>query len=161
MLQLRTISLKMPYLIDGHNLIPHMRGLSLQQIDDEQALIERLQGYFQHLRRKAVIYFDRAQPGNHVQTHGAFLNVHYVPLPSDADSAILHHLKKLGAEARNWFVVSSDLAVQRGARQAGARVISSSAFASRVEKGNTGRAPAQLDTSQDVSYWLDVFGKKS
>jgi len=151
----------MPYLIDGHNLIPHMRGLSLQQIDDEQALIERLQGYFQHLRRKAVIYFDRAQPGNHVQTRGAFLNVHYVPLPSDADSAILHHLKKLGAEARNWFVVSSDLAIQRGARQAGARVISSAAFASRVEKSNTSRTSAQVDASQDIRYWLDVFGKKS
>jgi len=151
----------MPYLIDGHNLIPHMRGLSLEQIDDEQALIERLQTYFQHLRRKAVIYFDRAQPGNRAQAHGAFLKVHYVPLPADADGAILRHLKKLGAESRNWIVVSSDLAVQRGAQQAGARVIPSADFASRVERGNSNSTTGRLNAQGDIDYWLDVFGEKS
>ena len=35
----------MPYLIDGHNLIPKVRGLSLQSMDDEMELVELLQEF--------------------------------------------------------------------------------------------------------------------
>ena len=33
----------MPTIIDGHNLIPKVRGLSLQRLDDELELIQKLQ----------------------------------------------------------------------------------------------------------------------
>ena len=35
----------MPYLIDGHNLIPKVAGLSLKAVDDEMQLIELLQEF--------------------------------------------------------------------------------------------------------------------
>ena len=36
----------MSYLIDGHNLIPKIPGLTLRQMDDENELIEILQRFF-------------------------------------------------------------------------------------------------------------------
>jgi len=41
----------MPFLIDGHNLIPHIRGLSLSQLDDELALLDLLNNYFKKERK--------------------------------------------------------------------------------------------------------------
>jgi hypothetical protein len=150
----------MPYLIDGHNLIPHIRGLSLDQLDDELALVDRLDAYFQGLRKKAVVYFDRAQPGGSADIQHAFLKVHFVRRPVIADDAILRHLKKLGGEARNWVVVSSDLAVQRGAKKYGARVLSSAAFAQTIDdkKAIKSDNPAQND---EIDEWLRIFSRKS
>jgi len=42
----------MPYLIDGHNLIPKIPGLRLDQLDDEQSLFALLDDYFKQIRKK-------------------------------------------------------------------------------------------------------------
>ena len=34
----------MPYIIDGHNLIPKIPGIDLQDLDDEQKLIDSAAG---------------------------------------------------------------------------------------------------------------------
>jgi len=151
----------MPYLIDGHNLIPHMRGLSLEQIDDEQALIARLETFFQRERKQAVVYFDRAQPGS-ADYRSAFLQAHFVRPPAIADTAILQHLRNLGGEARNWTVVSSDGSVRNGAKKAGARAMSSAAFAKLLENSPAARpaAPSQPEESNDIAGWLEIFGRK-
>jgi hypothetical protein len=47
--------------------------------------------------------------------------VHFVRQPAIADTAILNHLHRLGSDAHNWIVVSSDAAVRSGAQKAGAR----------------------------------------
>ncbi len=152
----------MPYLIDGHNLIPHVHGLSLEQLDDEQALIARLEAHFQRERKQAVVYFDRAQIGSAEQKR-AFLQVHFVRPPAIADTAILQHLKKLGGEARNWVVVSSDGNVRRGAQKAGARAMSSAAFAKQLEASSANHAaPAASEKeTDDITGWLEIFGRKS
>lgn len=151
----------MPYLIDGHNLIPRVRGLNLQQLDDEQALIARLDVYFQRQRKQAVVYFDRAQPGGSPDLRRAFLRVHFVRPPAIADSAILQHLRKLKGEAHNWVVVSSDNEVRQGAEHLGARVLSSEAFAAlldeKPEKGIKDAKPG----GDDVDFWLKTFEKPS
>ncbi len=160
-----TIAGNMPYLIDGHNLIPHVRGLSLEQLDDEQALIARLETFFQRARKQAVVYFDKAQleSGDY---RSAFLQVHFVRRPAIADTAILNHLRRLGGEARNWVVVSSDGSVRNGAKKAGARVMSSAAFAKLLENSNSsGTAAANSSKdgkdADDVAGWLEIFGRKS
>ena len=48
----------MPYLIDGHNLIPKL-GLRLDSLDDEEQLIPRLQE-FCRLRRAQVEFTSTA-----------------------------------------------------------------------------------------------------
>ncbi len=152
----------MPYLIDGHNLIPHVRGLSLEQLDDEQALIARLEAFFQHERKQAVVYFDRAQLES-ADHRSAFLQVHFVRLPAIADTAILNHLRRLGGEARNWVVVSSDGSVRRGAQKAGARAMSSAAFAKLLENSAAAHptTPGQAGGNDDIAGWLEIFGRKS
>jgi len=154
----------MPYLIDGHNLIPHVRGLSLAQLDDEQALITRLEAYFQRARKQAEVYFDRAQIGGADQ-RCAFLQVHFVRAPAIADTAILRHLRRLGGEARNWVVVSSDGEVRRGALKAGARAMSSAAFAKLLEKPAEEQAAEAADATHaaennDLAGWLELFKRK-
>jgi len=149
----------MPYLIDGHNLIPRVRGLNLQQLDDEQALIARLEAYFQGQRKQAVVYFDRAQPGGSPDLRRAFLRVHFVRPPVIADTAILRHLRKLKGEARNWVVVSSDNEVRQGAEHLGARVLSSEAFAALLDEKPKKGIKDDQPGGDDVDFWLKTFEK--
>ena len=53
----------MPLIIDGHNLIPKIPGLSLQAIDDETQLVELLGEYCRLSRRQVEVFFDNAPPG--------------------------------------------------------------------------------------------------
>ena len=53
----------MPYLIDGHNLIPRIPGLSLKDLDDETALIQILQRFAARQGSRVDVFFDRAPPG--------------------------------------------------------------------------------------------------
>ena len=156
----------MPYLIDGHNLIPHIRGLSLDQIDDEMALIDVLEHYFQRIRKKAIIYFDHAQIGGEQDIKRAFLKVYFVRPPAIADDAILRHLKKLRGDAKNWVVVSSDQYVQRGAAKMGAQVLSSAEFAKLLDQqadttDTSGSKPAKENPDDDIDQWLRAFGQHS
>jgi len=52
----------MPYLIDGHNLIPFMHGMSLDQLDDELRLIDFLEAYFRKIRKKASSFSTKGGP---------------------------------------------------------------------------------------------------
>ncbi len=52
----------MPYLIDGHNLIPKL-GLRLDLLDDELELLVRLQEFCRLRRAQVEVYFDGAPPG--------------------------------------------------------------------------------------------------
>src|SRR4051812_40775611 len=122
----------MPYLIDGHNLIPKL-GLRLDSFDDEMELLERL-NEFSRLSRKSglEIYFDNAAPGSPETQRIGLLKAHFIRKPLIADDAIRLQLKKLGKAAKNWVVVSSDHSVQKDAHAAGAKSISSEEFAATV-----------------------------
>ena len=52
----------MPYLIDGHNLIPKV-GLRLDSVDDELELIELLQAHGRRSRSLIEVFFDGAPAG--------------------------------------------------------------------------------------------------
>lgn len=151
----------MPYIIDGHNLIPHIRGLSLDQIDDETALIQILDAYFKRQRKKAVLYFDKAQIGGSSDINSAFLKVHFVRRPAIADEAIIQHLKKLGRAARNWIVVSSDQEVRSSAEKAGAQVLTSADFAALIEKKPSKKVEQRPEGDNDINEWLEIFGENS
>jgi predicted RNA-binding protein with PIN domain len=112
----------MPYLIDGHNLIGKLPGISLDEVDDEQALIELLQEFCQSAGKQAEVYFDASGSGHgHARVHGR-VTARYVRSGETADQAIARHLKRLGSEATNWTVVSSDNQVQTAARRSRARL---------------------------------------
>ena len=152
----------MPYLIDGHNLIPKL-GLRLDSMDDEMELIAILQEYCRIERKQVEVYFDGA-PAQQAGTrkHGS-VTAHFVPLKSTADNAIRQRLKTMGKSARNWSVVSSDHRVQLEAREARAEIISSDVFASTLKQARNS-APKPTDnrklSSQEVDDWLKLFEQR-
>lgn len=156
----------MPYLIDGHNLIPKM-GLSLRSIDDEQDLIERLQEFCRLKNCQAEVYFDGAPAGQSGTRKLGRVNAHFIRLGHTADDAIRTRLQKMGASAKNWTVVTSDRSVQAEARAVHAGVMSSEEFARLVaETGQrSGKSPEKPERLDDVEVeeWLEIFrrGKQS
>ena len=163
-------------IIDGHNLIPKIEGLSLEEIDDEERLIALLQRYARTHRggkaggspKQIEVFFDKAPPGSAgVRKYGS-VAAHFVQIGMTADEAIRQYVKGLGKSARNVTVVSSDREVQANARALQAAVIPSEDFArqlaalpdeagsssARAEDREQGAgAPAgQLDT------WYSLFG---
>jgi len=153
----------MPYLIDGHNLIPKM-GLRLASMDDELELIAILQEYCRLERKKQVeVYFDGA-PMPHAGTRKqGLVTAHFVPQTTTADNAIRTRLKKLGKSAKNWTIVSSDHRVQLEARAAKAEVLSSETFARMVKRVRDSASKTANDrklTAQEVEDWVKVFENK-
>jgi predicted RNA-binding protein with PIN domain len=152
----------MPYLIDGHNLIPKL-GLRLDSMDDEMELIAILQEFCRLERRQVEVFFDGA-PTPHAGTRklGA-VTAHFVRLGATADNAIRNRLKNLGKSAKNWTVVSSDRQVQAEARAALAEVISSDSFAG-VLKQSRNSAPKpnneQKLSQKEVDDWLKLFEER-
>ena len=151
----------MPYLIDGHNLIPKIPGLRLDQLDDEQSLFALLDDYFKQIRKKAVVYFDRASHTSHADFHSAYLHAHFVRSPSSADDAILLQLKELGGNARNYTVVTSDHWIIDNANAVGASVISSDDFAHKLLTHLSKPQNKSENPENDVDFWLDIFQNNS
>ena len=149
----------MPYLIDGHNLIPKL-GLRLDSIDDEMELVAILQEFCRLARRQVEVYFDGAPaPQAGTRKLGA-VTAHFVPLGTTADDAIRRRLKRMGKSAKNWIVVSSDRQVQADARAAGAEIISSDAFSRQMKKARDTAPKAAGDrklSKQEVDDWLSLF----
>jgi uncharacterized protein len=167
----------MRILVDGHNLIPNLPGLSLGEIDVEQALIALLQVYARHSRHKIEVFFDGAPPGKAGARVYAPVTARFVSARTIADHAIRSHLQALGAQAKETLVVSSDRQVQSEARSLGAKTQTSDQFArdmlsARVEPAKPDRRGAKPGQNKpkiepplppdQVQDWLNLFksGKK-
>jgi predicted RNA-binding protein with PIN domain len=153
----------MPYLIDGHNLIPKL-GLNLEDPDDEMQLINRLQIFCRLRQTQVEIYFDGGIPGQLARRKFGNVQAHFVRKGNIADAAIETRLVKLGRAARNWSVVSSDQRVQAAAREVHARVLSSDEFARQVAEARTEQSVQnKTDASlspEDVAEWMELFKDK-
>jgi hypothetical protein len=152
----------MPFLIDGHNLIPRI-GLRLDSLDDELELIRLLQEYCRLSRSQAEVYFDNAPAGQPAkQKHGA-VTAYSVRRPDIADEAIRRRIMRLGASAKNWTVVSSDRCVQAEARSAKAKVLSSDEFARQVRLTLQNKPAAEGESAmseKELNDWLELFAKR-
>jgi uncharacterized protein len=152
----------MLYLIDGHNLIPKIRGMSLRAIDDEEQLIELLQAFQRVMRTKVEVFFDNAPAGQARTKRYGNVTAHFVRQGQPADEAILQRLHRLGNDARNWCVVSSDRHVQTQAHALQAQVLSSDDFSLRLEEtlreAPPGPAGSQGKLGEaEVEEWLKIF----
>jgi len=153
----------MPYLIDGHNLIPKL-GLRLDTIDDEMELIAILQEFCRLERKQVEVFFDGA-PTPHAGTRKlGTVTAHFVHLGTTADNAIRKRVKRLGKSAKNWIVVSSDRQVQAEARAAQAAVVSSDSFASLLKQARNSASKSTEErklSNQEVEDWLKLFGQNN
>jgi predicted RNA-binding protein with PIN domain len=156
----------MPFLIDGHNLIPHVPGHSLSDPDDEAHLVAALHGFASRNRRRIVVYFDRRAGGLAPNLSRAGVQVHFVAPPKTADEGIRRHLEGLRGEARNWTVVSSDMEVRRSAEKLGAAWLSAADFARRLQSAHSRKEvedkPDQAESDSEVQEWERLFtGRKT
>lgn len=151
----------MPYLIDGHNLIPFVHGISLDQLDDELRLIEVLEAYFRKIRKKAIVFFDRGQPGSEPEIKRGFVTARFTRAPLIADQAIRNQLRQTGKAAGNFTVVSSDREVSNFAQQKGARAIPSWEFAAAIRQSDKSQGGGKINPEDDLDYWLKQFGEDS
>ncbi len=157
----------MPYLVDGHNLIPKS-GLRLEDVDDEVELIALLEEFARQERTGIDVYFDGAPPGSARSRRFGRVTAHFVRTGLTADAAITAHLKRLGSASRNWIVVSSDHQVQEVARRAHARSLRSEEFAKRLHRserqsktGTDEEARSEGHVSRsEVDEWLKLFKKE-
>lgn len=154
----------MPYLIDGHNLIPKVPGIHLHDVDDEFQLIDLLKEYCRKTSTKAEVYFDHAPPGSRGMLRFGRVTAFFVRQGRTADDAIRLRLKNLGRSARNWTVVSSDREIIATVKESGARWISTSNFASQIHfrRSKQGRERGKEEDPQlspeSIDEWLKIFG---
>lgn len=154
----------MPYIIDGHNLIPHVPGLSLHAIDDEMQLVELLQEFCRLSQQQVEVFFDNAPPVQPRLRRFGRLTAYFVPAGQTADQAIQRKLARLGRAARNWRVVSSDKAVQAEASSRHAQVVSSADFVHLMQQTLVkSSVENELQDSKTISEaelqeWLTLFG---
>jgi len=154
----------MAYIIDGHNLIPKVRGLRLSMLNDEEALIKLLQDFCRTHRKKVEVYFDRAATGHAGKKQYGQVTAHFVREGSTADEAIIIRLRKYKRGARNLVVVSSDRQIISETKSLGAVSLRSEDFAEMMtevpEEGKEDAAGPEL-SSAEIDEWLDIFGNKS
>lgn len=153
----------MPYVVDGHNLIPKIPGLSLSEVEDEIGLLELLQEFCRISRKQVEVFFDNSPPGGVRVRNLGMVTARFVRQGVTADEAIRQRLLRLGRAARNWVVVSSDLAIQSAARSAQARFQSSESFAHQVmqviEGGpfDKGRDAGASLSQREIDEWMELF----
>jgi predicted RNA-binding protein with PIN domain len=153
----------MNYIIDGHNLVSHIPGLSLSMLDDEQRLVELLILFCRESKHKVEVYFDRATVGQSGTTNHGKVRAHFVPERLSADDAIRRRLRSMGKSASTWAVVSSDRSVQAAGREAYAQVLSADEFANLLlsslhPKGTAPTSPVDEPLSEaEIREWEAIF----
>jgi predicted RNA-binding protein with PIN domain len=92
------------------------------------------------------------------------VTVYFVRQGSSADTAIEVRLERLGKQAKNWIVVSSDGRVQSSARAAHASALSSEEFALEMSKAQASSTSTLKHTAtlapEEVEEWLKFFDRK-
>jgi predicted RNA-binding protein with PIN domain len=151
-------------LIDGHNLIGQMPGLSLEDLDDEQKLIVMLRKYAARHRAKIVVVFDSGIPGGRSNelSGGGVTAIFAGAKHTIADRILIERIRELDRPA-DWSVVSSDNQVRAAALKRKAAVKSAQEFAAIMlapPKGDDQPIVDEKLSDEEVDEWLKVFKKK-
>jgi hypothetical protein len=158
----------MHYLIDGHNLIARVPGLSLADPDDEVKLLQLLKRWAAaDTRRKVTVIFDKGLPGGEAKhLSGGGVRAIFAPDNRSADSVIIRRIEGIEDPAQHT-VVSSDGAILRAAQRRRVPTQRSEAFAAAMVNERTfpGAARPAADprdnpsiSPNEVSEWLELFG---
>jgi hypothetical protein len=151
-------------LIDGHNLIGQMPGLSLDDPDDEQKLIVILRKYAARRRAKIVVVFDSGIPGgrSNALSGGGVTAIFAAAKHTIADKILIERIQDFPRPA-DWTVISSDNQVRAAATKRKAMVKSAQEFVSIMTappKGDDQVAVDEKLSDEEVDEWLKVFKKK-
>lgn len=152
----------MPVIIDGHNLIGKMSGISLADPDDEAKLVGFLARQLHFLHKKVIVVFDKgAETDSAPRLDSPKLRVIFASPESSADEIIMDMIRR-DPNPKGLTIVSSDNEIRRCARSRRARLISAEDFAGQLESAPSrrrrGAHRGEVDDI-DVDEWLDYFEK--
>lgn len=153
------------FIIDGHNLIPKVPGVKLEDSEDENQLVEILNEYCRLGRAQVDVFFDGAPKPSFSQRKSGLVHAHFVRKGLSADDAIIEYARKQQKPDFLLTVVSSDHRVQAGVKTTGASTMTSEAFA--IEMRRVFNSPAAQQEQKDkqlspgeVALWMDEFERK-
>lgn len=158
----------MNYLIDGHNLIARMPGISLDDPDDEAKLVQLLRRWaMADRRRKVTVIFDAGLPaGESRLLSGGGVKAVFAPNNSSADAVLIRRIEAIG-NPPEFVVVTSDRAIADVATRRRVAVLGSDTFAAemivdrRLGPGKDvqpNRPDAPAMSSEEMQEWLALFG---
>jgi predicted RNA-binding protein with PIN domain len=154
----------MPILIDGHNLIGQLPGISLADPDDEAQLVLLLRRYAARRRgRKVIVIFDGGVYGHPENLNGYGVEARFAHGPDNADAELIRRIRAI-RRRDEWLVVSSDRAVAGEARAHGVPVLSAQEFAGRLASMSAPRASLRDKRNDrplsraEVEEWMRLFG---
>jgi len=153
----------MPMVIDGHNLIGKMKGISLADPNDEEKLVKLLAQHLHDSRQKVIVVFDKGSDADLMPNHnGPRLRVIFAPPESSADALIMDMIRR-DPNPRGLTIVSSDNEIRRCARSRRAHLMSSEDLAQELESCPHHHRP-RVRTRDfgkiDVDEWLEYFKGK-
>jgi len=151
-------------LIDGHNLIGRMPGLSLADPDDEEKLVALLRPYAARRRAHVVVVFDSGQPGGRsAQLSSGGIEAIFAGSHTNADRVLIERIRSL-KHPQDWALVSSDRAIQAEANRRRVRVLEAAEFARTLAPPSSDKGQPEPDKKPeaegDIDEWLRLFRKK-
>jgi len=156
----------MPYLIDGHNLIAQMPGMTIADPDDEFQLVLRLRQFSARKKQKITVVFDHGIPGGWSRDLSTGpVKVLFAGSHSNADRVIMERIREAKTPT-DIKLVTSDGEIRRAAEARRVEVISSQEFVLMLFKPPPGAQRPQHDAREDIKLsrdevkeWLRVFKK--
>lgn len=145
----------MPYIIDGNNLMPHVRAVTRKELLEKAALFARAE------RVKVSVIFDGVEDQSFPDgARFKGINVFYSKGFADADSRI-KSIVESSKNRRTLIVVSSDNALINFCRARGAKIIRSPEFCRKIEAAENNQIESARQRgvkNDDISDWLMYFG---
>ncbi len=151
----------MHILVDGHNLIGQVPGMSLADPDDEAKLVMLLRRYTTAKRgRRALVIFDRGVYGHPLKLDGYGVTCQFARSPQDADAQLIKTIATL--KRGEWSVVSSDRRVADAARARGLRTFDGRTFAAMIlPPGRKAKAPDEKPevplSAAQIAEWRQIL----
>jgi len=149
-----------PFLIDGHNLIGQIPGMSLADPHDEARLVERLKSYMARHSKRCVVVFDAGLPGGPSrQLSTSSVQVIFAHGGTTADAILLERIREI-KDPGSWTVISADRAITEAARRRRMRIIPPAEFAQGLEGPYVpdDDNPNPRLTPDEIDEWLRMFG---
>jgi hypothetical protein len=149
-------------LIDGHNLIGALPGLSLADFDDEQQLVDLLRRFAVRRQARIVVVFDSGNVGGRSRDlSSSGVEVIFAGSHTIADSILVERIREV-KRPQDWTLVSSDRAIRQAAERRRMRAVQATDFARQLIPPSPVK-PLPDDKPQpgsDIDEWLDVFRRR-
>jgi predicted RNA-binding protein with PIN domain len=154
----------MHYLIDGHNLIAALPGISLEDPEDEAKLVLLLKRWTAAgARRRATVIFDGGLPGGPARAlSSSVVQVIFASAGNPADNLLISRIQQVRNPVE-YTLISSDRAVTNVARARRMPYMTSQEFAQQIQQARQpAGTPSKSDkpelNEEDLAEWLRLFG---